>query len=150
VEEDKPSYRYVGTESKPRLSWTKIAVAAVMIAVFTILPLAYNLGVFDPKPPEEQPQARLHGLFQWEAIGDLFGGGEGGSINIHGDSHNSGDADGSGTVNMRVFDGYDWKDFHKGTGLVPMGGAVHFSYSISCTRIIPTQVEVQATIALIQ
>jgi len=145
VGEDKPSYRYIGTESRPRRNWTKIVITIVTIVVFSIIPIAYDMGLFDPKPPEEQPRADLSGLLQWEAIGDLFGG-EGGTISIHGDIHNYGDADGSGTVNMQVFDGYEWKDYHKGTGPVPMGGVVHFSYDISCTRIIPSAVEVQAFI----
>jgi len=145
ADEARPNYRYVGTDSKPRLSWKTIVLIIVSIVVFTILPLAYDLGLFDPKPPEEQPQARLSGLLQWEAMGDPFGG-DGGSIYISGDIHNSGEADGSGIVNMRVYDGYEWKTYRKSTGLVPIGGAVEFSYSISCARIIPNAVQVEATI----
>jgi hypothetical protein len=138
--------RYGGEEPAPtgnRL--VRNLIVLVVIVVGTLLPLAYNLGFFEPKTHQPEPQADLNGLLQWEAMNDPFGA-EGGSIWISGDIHNSGEIDGSGTVNMHVFDGYEWKVYHQGTGLVPKGGSVHFEYSISCDRIIVNDVQVEATI----
>ena len=123
----------------------KSVITVIIIVVGVLLPLAYNLGLFEPKPPEPEPEADLSGWFNLDAYGDLFGG-EGGTIQISGDIHNSGEIDGSGTVNMRVFDGYEWRVYHKGTGLVPKGGSVLFEYVIGCERMIVSEVEFTVTI----
>ncbi|HEX7392816.1 MAG TPA: zinc ribbon domain-containing protein [Thermoplasmata archaeon] len=138
--------RLAGPVSKPSsMSLPKLLMTIILIVVVVVLPLAYNLGLFDPKQPEPEPEANLGGFFQWEAMGDFFGG-EGGSVWITGDISNSGDVAGSGTVHIRVFDGYEWKDYYQGTGVVPVDGTVDFEYSVSCDRIIVSSVEVTITI----
>ena len=128
------------------LNPSRVMLTIVLVVIFTSLSMAYNLGLFDPKPPEPEPEASLSGFFHWSAMGDIFGGGEGGSIFISGDISNSGDVDGSGTVHMRVFDGYSWHDYSKGTGIVPAGGEVRFEYSASFERIIVDDVQVTMSI----
>lgn len=49
-------------------------------------------------------------------------------------------------VHIRVFDGYEWKDYYQGTGVVPVDGTVDFEYSVSCDRTIVNAVEVAITI----
>jgi hypothetical protein len=117
------------------------ALAIIFAVAFTLVSLAYNMGAFDPKDPEPEPSAELSAFLLWEAYGDPFGG-EGGSISIHGDIDNNGDEDGSGTVHIRVFDGYEWMDRYQDTGLVPAGGSVPFSMNISFDRVIVNAVDV--------
>jgi len=138
--------RFAGADPKPSsMSIPKLVITVVVVAALILVPLAYNLGLFDSKPRGPEPQARLSGLLQWEAWGDPFGGEEG-SISISGDIGNSGNADGSGIVHMSIFDGYEWRNYSQETGFVPMGGKVHFSYSVNCDRIIPSAVQVKISI----
>jgi len=127
------------------MSIGKIVLMVVLIVFVVLVPAVVGLGLFDQKPPEPEPEARLSGFFQWEAMGDLFGG-DGGSVWVTGEIYNTGDIDGSGTVHVRVFDGYEWKDYYQGTGLVPTDGKVSFSYGVSCDRIIVSSVDVKINI----
>jgi hypothetical protein len=139
-----------GSTEKPGRSvspWLKLLITAIVLCLLVLLPLANNLGLFEPKTPEPEPEARINGWLFLDAGEDLFGG-EGGYMYIHGDLHNYGEIAGSGTVNMDVFDGYEWRTYHKDTGVVPAGGEVHFEYSIHCDRIIVNDVEFKFTVTI--
>ncbi len=126
------------------MSLGKTILVAALAAILVIVPLASDMGLFDPKP-ERDPSAELSAFLIWQAYGDLLGG-EGGSISISGDITNHGDEEGWGTVHLRVFDGYEWKDHYKDTGIVPADGSVPFSMNISLDRVIINSAEVLVSI----
>lgn len=94
------------------------------------------------------PKADLRADLSYSAANDLPGLIGSGTIIVYGTIYNYGDKMGDGTVQLHIYDGYEWHDYSSPTGVVPANGSVNFFWDGDFDHMYEDAVIVQHTITM--
>jgi hypothetical protein len=116
-------------------------IALIVIVIVVVVVVAIIAAVLTSIPTSH---ADLRATLSYSVDADWFAGG--GTITVSGTIYNYGDANGGGTVNLHIFDGYAWHDASAPTGVVPAGGQRYFEWSAYYNPIDENSIQVSHTI----
>jgi hypothetical protein len=119
---------------------TIVIVAVVIVIVLAIIAVIAVVMI------GAAPKADLRADLSYSAANDWLGLSGSGTIIVYGTIYNYGDKMGDGTVQLHIYDGYEWHDYSSPTGVVPANGSVDFFWDAEFDMMDEDSVVVQHTI----